>query len=63
MSQFSIQALNCFDRGPVACGLRQTLVLISMFKWLQGSHSLFAPRGIIPVVLYSCIVKYSCKVG
>ena len=35
---------------------RQTLVVSSMLNWPRGGHSLFAPRGIVVVKLYSCIV-------
>ena len=31
----------------VACNLRQTQIFISMLNWPRGSHSLFAPRGIV----------------
>ena len=48
--------LSCFDRGPVACNLRQRVVLISMFNWPRGSHSLLLLGVSFPVVLNSCIV-------
>ena len=31
----------------MASNLRQTLVLSLMLNWPRGSHSLFAPRGIV----------------
>ena len=39
----------------VASNLRHTLVFISILNWPRGDRSLFAPRGIVLVVLYSCI--------
>ena len=48
--------LSCFDRGPVACNLRQRVVLTSMFNWPRGSHSLLLLGVSFPVVLYSCMV-------
>ena len=45
----------------VACNLRQTLDMeitkeLKIHFNLAACHSLFAPRGIVLVVLYSCIV-------
>ena len=47
------QNLSCFDRGPMACNLRQRVVLTSMFNWPRGSHSLLLLEVSFPVVLYS----------
>ena len=44
------------DRGPIACNLRQRVVLTSMFNWPRGSHSLLLLGVSFPVVLYSCMV-------
>ena len=54
--KFLKKFLSCFDRGPVACNLRQRVVLTSMFNWPRGSHSLLLLGVSFPVVLYSCMV-------
>ena len=48
--------LSCFVRGPVACNLRQRVVLTFMSNWPRGSHSLLLLGVSFQVVLYSCMV-------